>query len=84
MGGGCLQGCNGYLLPSARIVAQLHQPLRHQRPSSSNVDEVNSHKQVIFIDLHTRAKKKLESQLALRASISLLVLVNPSFVLLMI
>ena len=81
MGGGRLQGCNGYLLPCARIVAQLHQSLRHQRPSSSIVDEVNSHKQVIFIDLHTRAKNKLESQLALRASISLLVLVSLSFVL---
>ena len=58
VGGSRLQGCNGYLLPSARIVAQLHLSLRHQSPSSSNVDEVNSHKQVIFIDLHTRAKKK--------------------------
>ena len=39
LGGGCLQGCSGCLFPCARIVARLHQPLRHQLPSSSIVDE---------------------------------------------
>ena len=34
-GGGCSKGCHGYLLP------WLHQPFRHQLPSSSIVDEFN-------------------------------------------
>ena len=43
LGGGRLQGCDGFKSPSlARIVARLHQPLRHQLPSSSIVDEFNT------------------------------------------
>ena len=79
-----MQGCNGYLLPSARIVAQLHLPLRHQSPSSSNVDELIAINRSFLLTCIPGPKKKLESQLALRASISLLVLVSLSFVLLMI